>query len=62
MIEADRVLSTPPLNSSSIQDTNQDTNLPLAARAESVDSFSRQPAILASESRKRSGGYPAASS
>ena len=45
MIEADRVLSTPPLNSSSIQDTN----LPLAARAESVNSFSRQPAILASE-------------
>ena len=58
MIEADRVLSTPPLNSSSIQDTN----LPLAARAESVDLFSRQPAILASEFRKRSGGYPAASS
>ena len=43
MIEADSVLSTPPLNSSSIQDTN----VPLGARGESVDSFSHQPAIIA---------------
>jgi hypothetical protein len=47
MIEADRVLSTPPLNSSSIQETNP----PPEARAESVDSFSHQPAIRQPESR-----------
>jgi hypothetical protein len=41
MIEADRVLSTPPLNSSSIQEANP----PPEARAESVDSFSHQPGI-----------------
>jgi hypothetical protein len=40
MIEADRVLSTPPLNSSSIQATNP----PQEARAD-VDSFSHQPGI-----------------
>ena len=39
MIEADRVLSTPLLNSSSIQNTNP----PPEALAESVDSFSHQP-------------------
>ena len=61
MIEADRVLSTPPLNSSSIQDANP----PPEARAESVDSFSRQPAIgqphgqtIASDSPKPAEGLP----
>jgi hypothetical protein len=48
MIEADSVLSTPPLNSSSIQDTNP----PPEARAESVDSFSHHPAIGQPESQK----------
>ena len=59
MIEADRVHSTPPLNSSSIQNANP----PLQAPAESVDSFSLQPAIgqpesenLTSESAKPGGG------
>ncbi len=46
MTKADRVLSTPPLNSSSIQSTNP----PPEARAESVDSFSCQPAIGQPES------------
>ena len=41
MIEADRVLSTPPLNSSSIQDAN----CPPEARGEFKESFSHQPAI-----------------
>jgi hypothetical protein len=41
MIEADRVLSTPPLNSSSIQKAS----CPPEARAESTDSFSHQPGI-----------------
>jgi hypothetical protein len=55
MIEADSVLSTPPLNSSPIQSANS----PPEALGESVDSFSHQPAIgqpesqnLASESGK----------
>jgi hypothetical protein len=59
MIEADRVLSTPPLNSSSIQEANP----PPVALGESVDSFSRQPGIgqpettkLASESGKPAKG------
>jgi hypothetical protein len=59
MIEADSVLSTPPLNSSSIQKANP----PSEARGQSVDSFSPQPAIgqpdggnLASESAKPVGG------
>ena len=59
MIEADRVLSTPPLNSSSIQADNPS----LEARADSVDSFSRQPGTLqpdgqsyASDSPRPSGG------
>jgi hypothetical protein len=47
MIEADCVLSTPPLNTSSIQETNP----PLEARAESVDSFSHQPGIRLHGSR-----------
>lgn len=46
MIEADRVHSTPPTNSSSIQNTNP----PPEARAESVDSFSHQPGIGQPES------------
>jgi hypothetical protein len=41
MIESDSVLSTPPLNSSSIQNANP----LLEARAESVDSFFHQPGI-----------------
>jgi hypothetical protein len=45
MTKADRVLSTPPLNSSSIQEANP----PPEALAESVDSFSHQPAIGQSE-------------
>jgi hypothetical protein len=59
MDQADRVLSTPPLNSSSIQKANP----PSEARAESVDSFSHQPAIgqresgnLTSESGKPAKG------
>ena len=52
MIEADSVLSTPPLNSSSIQDAN----CPPEARAESADSFSPQPAIGHPESRTPAGG------
>jgi hypothetical protein len=55
MQEADRVHSTPPLNSSPIQEANP----PQDVRAESVDSFSPQPAIgqrksecRVSESRK----------
>jgi hypothetical protein len=47
MIEADSVLSTPPLNSSSIQEASP----PPEARAESLDSFSHQPAIRQPESR-----------
>ena len=46
MTKADSVLSTPPLNSSSIQNANP----PPEARAESVDSFSLQPAIGQPES------------
>jgi hypothetical protein len=59
MIEADSVLSTPPLNSSSIQNTN---SLP-EATPESADSFSPQPGIgqpqgqnLTSESGKPVNG------
>jgi hypothetical protein len=59
MIQADSVLSTPPLNSSSIQEAN----LPPVVLGESVDSFSHQPAIgqpesqnLTSESRKPAKG------
>jgi hypothetical protein len=46
MTRADRVLSTPPLNTSSIQSTNP----PPEAPAESVDSFSHQPGIGQPES------------
>jgi hypothetical protein len=59
MIEADSVHSTPPLNSSS----TKPTHIPLAGRAESVDSFTAQPAIgqpvtgeRISESRKPAEG------
>jgi hypothetical protein len=51
MTKADRVLSTPPLNSSSIQEGNP----PLEARAESVDSFSSQSAVGQRESANRTG-------
>jgi hypothetical protein len=50
MDQADRVLSTPPLNSSSVQNTNP----PAEARAESVDSFSHQASIGQHESRNLS--------
>ena len=50
MIEADRVLSTPPRNSSSIQAGNP----PLEARADSVDSFSHQPGVGHPESQNLS--------
>jgi hypothetical protein len=57
MIEADRVLSTPPLNSSSIHNANS----PPEARAESVDSLAHQPATGQPESRNLTGesGKPA---
>jgi hypothetical protein len=48
MIEADRVLSTPPLNSPSIQDTNP----PPVALRESTDSFSHQHGIRTARNRK----------
>jgi hypothetical protein len=47
MIEADRVLSTPPLNSSSIQEANS----PPEALADSAESFFKLPAIGQPESR-----------
>jgi len=47
MTKADRVHSTPPLNSSSIQEANP----PPEARGESADSFSHQPGIAQPESR-----------
>jgi hypothetical protein len=51
MIEADRVLSTPPLNSSSIHNANS----PPEAHAESVDSFSHPSAIGQPESPTLTG-------
>jgi hypothetical protein len=54
MTKATRVLSTPPLNSSSIQSTNP----PLEARPESVDSFSHHPAIGQPESENLTGDSP----
>jgi hypothetical protein len=51
MIEADSVLSTPALNSSSIQDANPR----LEGRAESADSLSHQPAIGQPGSRTVAG-------
>jgi hypothetical protein len=54
MTKADSVLSTPPLNSSSIQNANP----PPEARAESVDSFSHQPAIGQPESRTLASDSP----
>ena len=57
MIEADSVLCTPPLNSSSIHNANS----PPEARAESVDSLAHQPATGQPESRNLTGesGKPA---
>ena len=57
MQEADRVHSTPPTNASPLQETNP----PPAARAESVDSFSHQPATGQPETGKLTGesGKPA---
>src|ERR1700721_863800 len=59
MTQADRVHSTPPTNTSPLRETNP----PPAARAESVDSFSHQPATgqpetgkLTSESGKPANG------
>ena len=48
MTQADSVLSTPPINTSPIQEANP----PPEARAESVDSFSLQPGIGQPESQK----------
>jgi hypothetical protein len=63
MTRADSVITTPPLNSSPIQDANP----PREAHAESVDSFSTQrppgdrpDERPASESRKPAGELPAA--
>jgi hypothetical protein len=54
MQEADRVLSTPPLNSSLVQIANP----PPEARAESVDSFSHPPAIGQPESQTLTSESP----
>lgn len=54
MIEADSVLSTPPLNTSSFQDANS----PPEAIPESADSFSHQPGIGQPESRTPAGDSP----
>src|ERR1700742_4989242 len=54
MIEADRVLSTPPTNTSATLEVNP----PPEARAESVDSFSHQSAIGQPGSGKRTSESP----